>query len=202
MRSNVQTLIQLMQQVDEVPNDIRFFLLDKQQVIRCVRGRLSIQAHQQEFAYIDKLILQRGAMLEIFAMLEGFVNEFFHLKFFGLTYQQADEFDEVLEFIDFNGRTRLLRRWEMISRGIAEKITAITSVRNYLAHAWDVQAATYKRQPLADPAVFQRFQTDLRKIFESLIQQYQKEQQQHDFDAYLERLIKKIMMVNDETSVP
>jgi hypothetical protein len=94
--------------------------------------------------------------------------------------------------VNFSDRVRLIREWGMITRNCYDKIQRVNRVRNYLAHAWDDQAAVYQKKPLTELENFTWFKGDLVKIFDALIEQYQQEQQKHNFDNYVEQLINKI----------
>ncbi len=108
MSIHLPDLLHLLQRAEYLPSDIRFFLIDPTRIIRCVGGTLSIRTYPQELGFIHQLELHRGPILEVFATLEGFINEFLHLHFFGLSYSSSEQFDELLEYIDFSRRVQVL----------------------------------------------------------------------------------------------
>jgi hypothetical protein len=197
MSSKLPEFIRLLQTSATIPPDIRVFILEPSRIIRCINGHKSIYVREQEYAFINDLTFQRGDILNVFARLEALTFELFHVLFFGLSYTHSERFDDVLEFLSHSERVRLLRRWNVISNNTERKFQEMAKTRNHLAHAWDVNMAPYKKSLLSDPDTFARFQADLIDIFKYMITAYQEQQQQHDFDGYVQSLIDRIHAEND-----
>ncbi len=201
MSNKLPDLISLLYTVKVIPTDIRLFLMEPAYTVRCIGGEFFLEKHEKKFSYINNLRFEAGTMrgdiLEVFARLEALTFEFFHLLFFGLDYTHSERFDQVLEFLSHSERVRLLRRWGMMNRNTEGKFQDVARVRNHLAHAWDAGTAPYKKSVLSDPETFTRFQTALIDIFKNLITAYQ-QQQQHDFEMYIQDLIDRIQSANPQ----
>ena len=196
MSNKLPELIRLLQTSVTIPADIRIFILEPSRIIRCLHGHKSIYVREQEYAFINDLTFQRGAILNVFARLEALTFELFHVLFFGLNYTHSERFDDVLEFLSHSERVRLLRRWGVISNNTERKFQEMAKTRNHLAHAWDANMAPYKKNMLSDSQTFTRFQADLIDIFKHVIDAYQEQQQHHDFDGYVQSLIDRIHSEN------
>jgi hypothetical protein len=133
-----------------------------------------------EFAYIGQLgrgRYIRGDILAFFSRLDGLVREIIQARILGLFLfsAKAEEFDQLLQKVDFNGSIRLLEDWGVIKGSLKNKIDKLNGIRNQLAHTWDERDVYYDRKArirLRDNIV--QFREDAKEIWLELIKIHMK----------------------------
>jgi hypothetical protein len=81
--------------------DLRIFLITNHQWLRVYKGQTEKYMQLEELTFIRNLKDERGAIIDFFSKLEFLVNELIQAKMLGLSSDKADDFDLVLECIDF-----------------------------------------------------------------------------------------------------
>ncbi len=132
--------------------------------------------------------MDRGKILDIFSKLEFFVNEFIQAKLLGLFSPKADYLGDILEYVDFFSRMKILEQWDIIDKEIRGIIQEMKQVRNGLAHKWKQSEVNYKGKVLGDN--FDSFKRDLEKVFKKLIDMHIN-QENDDIDSLIEYLKKQ-----------
>jgi hypothetical protein len=132
--------------------------------------------------------VDRGKILDIFSKLEFFVNEFIQAKLLGLFSPKADYLGDILEYVDFFSRMKILEQWDIIDKEIRGIIQEMKQVRNGLAHKWKQSEVNYKGKVLGDN--FDSFKRDLEKVFKKLIDMHIN-QENDDIDSLIEYLKKQ-----------
>lgn len=199
MNKKAEEFCEVCQNASSFPSDIRFFFIERDKIIRLDGGEFSISSYAEEFGFITRLSLNREGIIDVFAKLEYFINEFIQLKFWGMSFEHTTALNEVLEHVDLDRRLRLIKQWDFISGSLLEKLTRAVKVRNQLAHIWNAKRTLYKKEYLYKKGVFEKFKQDLKFIFAQLIERYEQEQGKIDFEKYVDTLICKIQDSNKIT---
>lgn len=164
----------------EVP-DLRLLLITSSQWLRVYKNKIEKFENLKELYFVRGLKPKRGELLNYFAKLEFLVNELLQTRFLGLLSEKAYEFDELLEFVDFSYKIRLLKRWKIISNNQVERISELFKVRNELAHRWNEYEVLYGKDEsgnrLSITENIEKFKVDAEKIWIELIEIYMKEQE-------------------------
>lgn len=192
MNKKAEEFCEVCQNASSFPSDIHFFFIERDKIIRLDGGEFSSSSYTEEFGFIVRLSLNREGIIDVFAKLEYFINEFIQLKFWGVSFEHTTALNEVLEHIDLDRRLRLIKQWGFISGSLLDKLTRAIKVRNQLAHIWNAKRTLYRKQHLSKKEVFEKFKEDLKSIFEQLIERYKQEQEKFDFEAYIDTVICKI----------
>jgi hypothetical protein len=192
MNKKAEEFCEVCQNASSFPSDIHFFFIERDKIIRLDGGEFSSSSYTEEFGFITNLSLNREGIIDVFAKLEYFINEFIQLKFCGMSFEHTTALNEVLEHIDLDRRLRLIKQWDFISGSLLDKLTRAIKVRNQLAHIWNAKRTLYGKQHLSKKEVFEKFKGDLKSIFEQLIERYKQEQEKFDFEAYIDTVICKI----------
>jgi len=198
MNKKVEELCEVYRKARCSPKDIHFFFISTDSVMRIGGGELSISSYAEEFGFIINLSLNRESIIDVFAKLEYFINEFIQLKFYGTSFGHITALDEILEHLALDRRLRLIKKWGFISGPLLNKLTQVIKVRNQSAHIWNIKRAIYKDKEkiLSNKNVFEGFKNDLKFIFEQLIKRYEQEQEKIDIEKYIDTLIYKIQNSN------
>jgi hypothetical protein len=126
---------------------------------------------------IGKMRDMRGDILAFFSRLEGLVREIIQARILGLFLfpVKAEEFDQILQKVGFNGSIRLLNDWGVIKGNLKKKIDELNGIRNQLAHSWDECDVYYDRKAgirLKDNIA--EFREDAKKVWFELIKIHMK----------------------------
>lgn len=164
----------------DVP-DLRLFLITPSQWLRVYKNKIEKFENLKELHFVRGLKPKRGELLNYFAKLEFLVNELFQARFLGLLSEKAYEFDDLLEFVDFSYKIRLLKKWKILSNNQVERISELFKVRNQLAHRWNEYEVSYGKDKggnrLSITQNVEEFKADAEKIWVELIEIYMKEQE-------------------------
>ena len=160
--------------------DLRLLVITPNQWIRAYNGHMNTHNELIEFAYIGQLgrgRYIRGDILAFFSRLDGLVREIIQARILGLFLfsAKAEEFDQLLQKVDFNGSIRLLEDWGVIKGSLKNKIDKLNGIRNQLAHTWDERDVYYDRKArirLRDNIV--QFREDAKEIWLELIKIHMK----------------------------
>jgi hypothetical protein len=119
----------------------------------------------------------RGDILAFFSRLEGLVREIVQARILGLFLfsAKAEEFDQILQKVGFNGSIRLLVEWGVIKGSLKKKIDELNGIRNQLAHSWDERDVYFDRKAgirLRDNIV--GFREDAKEVWLELIKIHMK----------------------------
>ena len=109
MEDKVKELAQLILETKVVPKDLRLFLIGEDYWVRIYYGEFSIRVGASEYEVVSNLNLDRGAILDVFAKLEFFINEVIQLKLLGSGHEKGRMLDAILEYVDFFSRIRFLK---------------------------------------------------------------------------------------------
>ena len=195
MNKKVEELCEVYRKARGLPG-IRFFFISSDRVIRFNEEEFSSSSYAEEFGFITRLSLNREGIIDVFAKLEYFINEFIQLKFWGVPFEHIIALDEILEHISLDRRLRLIKQWGFITGSLLNKLTHVIKVRNQSAHIWNVKTALYKKGHLCKKEVFEEFKQDLKSIFDQLIERYKQEQGKIDFEKHIDTIIWKIQESN------
>lgn len=156
-------------------------MITPSQWLRVYKNRIEKFENFTELYFVRGLKPKRGELLNYFAKLEFLVNELIQTRFLGLLSEKAYDFDDLLEYVDFSYRVRLLKKWKMISNNQLERISEISKVRNQLAHRWDEKEVSYGKDENGNPLLIaqniEKFRTDAEKVWVELITIFMKEQE-------------------------
>ena len=139
----------------------------------------------REFGSIEQLGTghdMRGGILAFFSRLEGVVREIIQARILGLylSSTKAEEFDQLLQKVGFNGSLNLLVEWGVIKRNLKNKIDKINGIRNRLAHSWDERDVFYDRKAgikLKDK--IEEFREEAKEVWLELIRIHMKAEVKH-----------------------
>ncbi|MBW2737666.1 MAG: hypothetical protein JRE64_02220 [Deltaproteobacteria bacterium] len=198
MNKKVEELCEVYRKAKGLPTGIRFFFISSDRVVRFDEEEFSSSSYVEEFGFITRLSLNREDIIDVFAKLEYFINEFIQLKFYGTSFGHITALDEILEHLALDRRLRLIKKWGFISGPLLNKLTDVIKVRNQSAHIWNIKRAIYKDKGniLSNKNVFEGFKQDLKFIFEQLIKRYEQEQEKVNIEKYIDILICKIQNSN------
>lgn len=162
------------------PKEISLFLITKDGFIRIYNGKSYVELDlTKEYGKVERLKCERGDILDFFAKLEFFVNEMIQIKLLGPSAgEKRIMLDDVLENVNFFSRIKLLRKWNIIDKRLHKLLMKIKSVRNGLAHVWDIKEINYEKVSLENN--FHKFKEDITLVWANLIDSYKKEQEKID----------------------
>jgi hypothetical protein len=171
--------------------DFRLLIITSTEWLRVYNTQMDLHTEFVELAFIRKLKPERGQILDFFSKVESLVRELIKAKFLGLFSEQSNEFDGLLQKLDFAGGIELLLAWGTIDGHLKDNINRITGVRNQLAHSWSEKEVFYgkddkgNRVPLIKNII--KFREDAEHVWVSLVKIYMKSEVK-----YLHRLISKL----------
>lgn len=146
--------------------------------LRLYHCNLETRHELEEHVIIRGLTPERGKILDVFAKLEFLVNELIQAKLLGLFSPNAPLLEDVLEYVDFFSRIKLIQEWAIIDKKTDKELVSIImelkQVRNGLAHKWKESEVNYKGEKLTQN--FEYFKQDLEKVWIGLVTVYMKEQ--------------------------
>jgi hypothetical protein len=165
---------------------LRLFLITKGRWFRVYNGAWSGMREFVELSYIKSLKPDRGKILDFFSKLEVIINELIQSKVFGLFSTEGYTLDDILEFVDFSYRLRLLKKWEIFDNNLVDKISKVAKVRNQFAHRWSEGEVFYgekvedgKKVKLTIVENFSQFKNDVEEIWLEIIERYEIEERKH-----------------------
>lgn len=172
---------------------MRLLIITPNRWIRANDGHMNMQNELMEFGSIGRLgrgRYVRGDILAFFSRLEGLVREIIQARILGLFLlsEKAEEFDQILQKVGFNGSIRLLVEWGIIKGSLKNKIDKLNGIRNQLAHSWDESDVYYDRNTsirLKDNIV--QFREDAKEVWLELIKIHMKAEAK-DIENLLVRL--------------
>ncbi len=125
--------------------DFRLLVITPVEWLRVFNNQMELHTEFVELAFIRKLKPERGQILDFFSKMESLVGELIKAKFLGLFSEQSNEFDDLLQKLNFARCIELLLTWGTIDGHLKNDINRITSVRNQLAHSWSEKEVFYGR---------------------------------------------------------
>ncbi len=172
----------------KIPEDIRMFMITKTMYVRIYRGKATWKLLSEEFEFVKRMKCERGEILDLFSKMEFMVNELIQLNLLGANARDSEKLDDLLAYVDFFGRLKLLKKWGILDNGTVEMLNQTKQVRNGFAHAWGVEEILYKEKPIGKN--FETFKKDMEKIWDALVEVYSKEQKKYDVDEIFENIRK------------
>ena len=170
----------------KIPEDIRLFMITEKMYVRIYLGKVTWKLLLEEFEFVRKLRCERGEILDLFSKMEFMVNELIQLKMLGANSEEAEKLDDVLAYVDFFSRLRLLRKWGVLENKTVEMVNQTKQVRNGFAHAWGTEEVLYKEKPIEEN--FENFKKDMEEIWGSLVGIYSVEQKKYDVPGIFNRI--------------
>lgn len=149
----------------------RLLIITDEEILRCCGRELDWHQFIKPHGIITHLGLDRGDILDVFSKIEFIVNELISIH---IQPQDVGAFNEVLNYISFFIKIKLLNNWGIFDNKLTEKIMRIKEVRNGFAHNWSDSEIKYKSKPIRDN--FFNFREDLLSIWKNLINVQQKNQ--------------------------
>lgn len=131
--------------------------------------------------WMANLRVDRGDILERFALIEVVVDELIKLKVAGNDKIRKIYLDDILEKIDLFSRLNLMKEWGVIDETQYGHLMALKQVRNGLAHEWLIEEVMFRNKPLRDN--FEEFKRYLGESWMMLLSRYQEVQKIVDIDA-------------------
>ena len=195
MKVDMEEVLKILNHVENFPENHRLFLITDKSYIRIYYGIITSSWTAEEFYEIRSLGLDRGEILELFSKLEFIVNELIQLKILGANSNKGKSLDEILEYIDFFSRVRLLKKWRIIDNALFQKVLDVKQVRNGFAHAWGKEEVRYKGKKIEN--IFSEFKANMEDIWKNILEIYKEEQEKID----LKPLFEKLKELNPETNV-
>lgn len=159
----------------------RLLIITDKEILRRHNGKMGLLQFIKPHGAIKDLCLERGEILEIFSKIEFITNE---IIINHINPQEVEKFEEVLNYMDFFIKVKLLNEWGVINNKLKEKIICVKDVRNGFAHVWSEEEVKYKNKGIEEN--FVNFKQDLLYIWESLIKLNQ------DNQPNVDNLIKKL----------
>jgi hypothetical protein len=190
--SKLRELVDVIEQSDCFPSNIRLFIITDESYIRVYRKKISITYIRNTDVFEAKYLkCDRGSILDIFTKIEFLVNEIIIFKILGFkladeVYDKSLMLDDMLENIDLFNRVKMLKKWNLIDKNLNKLLTKIREVRNGFAHTWDINAIEYSKGKIKDN--FSKFREDISSVCSQLLEIYKSLQDEMDFET----LIKKI----------
>lgn len=172
------------------PN-FRLLIITPAEWLRVSNKQMELHTDFVEPVFIRKLKPERGQILDFFSKMESLIRELIKAKFLGLFSEQSNEFDDLLQKLNFAGCIELLLAWGTIDGHLKNNINRITGVRNDLAHSWSEKEVFYDKDnngnpvPLIDNII--KFRENAEQVWVSLVNIYMKLEVK-----YLGRLITKL----------
>jgi hypothetical protein len=165
--------------------DLRLLIITPNKWLRIYHGDMRLHYEIREFGSIEQLGTghdMRGGILAFFSRLEGVVREIIQARILGLylSSAKAEEFDQLLQKVGFNGSLNLLVEWGVIKRSLKNKIDKINGIRNRLAHSWDERDVFYDRKAgikLKDK--IEEFREEAKEVWLELIRIHMKAEVKH-----------------------
>ncbi|TKJ44966.1 hypothetical protein CEE35_05790 [Candidatus Aerophobetes bacterium Ae_b3b] len=188
MEDKIKQLAQLILDTKIVPKSLRLFLIGEDYWVRIYYGAFSIRVGVREYGFVRNLNLERGAVLDIFAKLEFFVNELIQLKLLGPSHKKGQILDDILQYVDFFSRVRFLKEWDIIDNHLSNLLYQTKQVRNGFAHSWSEDEIKYKGKLIKNN--FSDFKQDLEEAWRRLVEIYKKEQEKIDIDKFIDSILK------------
>ena len=170
----------------KIPEDIRLFMVTEKMYVRIYRGKVTWKLLSEEFEFVRKLKCGRGEILDLFSKMEFMVNELIQLRVLGANSEEAEKLEDVLAYVDFFSRLRLLKRWGVLENKTVEMVNQTKQVRNGFAHAWGTEEVMYKEKPIEEN--FGRFKQDMEEIWKALVDVYSVEQKKYDVQGIFRRI--------------
>lgn len=171
-----------------IPKDFRYFIVSENQFLRVYNGGKFFRMCFDENKIVTSLKLDRGQILDLFSKLEFFVNELILLRVLGLNSDKNFMLDDILEYVDFFSRVKILRQWNIIDGTLSDLLMQTKQVRNGFAHAWDASEVSYKGYLIT--ASFAEFKKDMEQIWKQLVTIYNDEFQKIDKQKIIDEISK------------
>jgi len=190
MSSKLEQLFDLvfLGKVKKFPKDLRLFLFTKNKMLRIYYGRITGEISFSEgIGKIQSMKCERGNILDVFAKLEFIINEIIQLKLLGANSgEKGLMLDNILANVDFFSRIKLLNDWNILDSKQLNFLMQTKQVRNSFAHCWDKKEVSYKGKFIEE--TFEEFKKDMETIWIVLLEVYDKEQQNIDFQKIIDEL--------------
>jgi hypothetical protein len=170
----------------KIPEDIRLFMITEKMYVRIYRGKVTWKLLSEEYEFVRKLNCERGEILDLFSKMEFMVNELVQLRMLGANSEEAEKLDDVLAYVDFFSRLKLLRKWGVLENKTVEMVNQTKQVRNGFAHAWGTEEVLYKEKPIEEN--FGVFKKDMEEIWKALVDVYSLEQKKYDVPGIFNRI--------------
>ncbi len=169
-----------------IPKDIRLFMITKNMYVRIYKGKVNWRLLEEEFEFVRKMKCERGEILDLFSKMEVMVNELIQLNLLGANAKEAEKLDDLLAYVDFFSRLRILGKWGILDNKTVEMLNQAKQVRNGFAHAWGVEEVLYKEKPIGQN--FEVFKKDMEQIWKELVGAYSVEQKRYDIPGIFQRI--------------
>lgn len=169
-----------------MPKIFRLLLMRKKQIIRVYNEYGILMGSLDDFGLLVPDKAERGPILESFSKMEFTVNELMRLNMLGPSSDKIDEFDSMLENINFWDKAKILQKWDVIDKPLRKKISLVKQVRDSIAHKWSLREVEYDGKIIQRN--FQQFKKDMQEVWEGLLNAYMKEQTKIDIDEIIKQL--------------
>jgi len=171
------------------PTNLRLFLKTEKNYIRIIKKKITTSYSMEDFVDVKYLKCKRGDILDVFSKMEFIINEIVQLKLLGpklsgLNFEKTLMLDDLLEYVDFFSRLRLINTWGIIDKKLLNLIMHTKQVRNGFAHAWDESEVFYKGEKIKKN--FIEFKLDIENIWKQILEIYKKEQEKIDVNELIE----------------
>ncbi|MBN2285226.1 MAG: hypothetical protein JXI43_02170 [Tissierellales bacterium] len=169
----IERLVELFETPKIFTRNLQFFFIDGTRLFRFFNGELSLRFNAEELGFIKSLTLDRGAILNVFAIAEWFINEFFQIRLLNMsTEEDIAAIHELLSHSDFEQRVSLLRDWYEIRPKFADKLIDVSNVRYKSASVGIANRALYKRNSFYESEVTERYHYAIEQAFNTLFSYY------------------------------
>ncbi|MGO8761056.1 MAG: hypothetical protein ACLP2P_05420 [Desulfobaccales bacterium] len=190
--SKLHELVDIIEQSDYFPSNIRLFLITNENYIRINKRKISITYSLETDVFdVKYLKCERGLILDVFSKIEFLANEIIILKVLGFKlegeiYDKSLMLDDILENIDLFSRIKILNKWKIIGNKLFDLLIKTKEVRNGFAHAWDDDEVYYHKKKIKDN--FSKFKEDMSSVCSQLLEIYKSLQDKIDFETLINRI--------------
>jgi len=120
---------------------------------------------------IGKDLSDRGAVLEIFTMMEYIINELLVLF---IEPQKITELKEVLIYVNYGQKIRYMKDWNILNSSERKLLEKVNRVRNDFAHTWNNSEMKHRDGEYGEN--ISQFRKDLSRAIKTIIEKYKKYQ--------------------------
>ena len=165
-----------------VPQNLRIFLVWKNGYTYANKGHL--QESHSVGSLFSHLRRDRGDILNAFSKLEFLIMELVRIKTMGDKFSYNENLVNLIAKPNVSNLLQLLQKWKTITKTQQGKCAKLFSLRNQLAHIFDLSEAIYDNQVLIRTVGkdgFNQFAKDLVSLWKELVLVYSKEQTKIDY---------------------
>ncbi|HXV39277.1 MAG TPA: hypothetical protein VD699_06890 [Nitrosopumilaceae archaeon] len=166
------------------PANLQLFLVGDGTFFRYYRGRMSTHLFEE---FVSTAFSQdRGRLLDKFATLEFLLSELIRITLIGIHSDKTLLMNKLLAKLGYREKIDLLHDWKIIDSNQKDRLASLITVRNNLAHKFDISEMEYKGKPLQRNVNV--LAKDMNDTWNELVTIYRNSQDDKEIEKILEEL--------------